>query len=1043
MSYNDRSSSGRRLRPSRQAQTSINEAFERLQNSISKDDQRLFNSTKLKDVYETARDVENQLGARRELRYMRRLEPFFNWLLQYSKEMEILCNGTPYLPWIWAPLRLMLHLASDFTSAIERLVQAYAQITDCLPRLDRLATAFRDSHDFQQVLAGVYSDILLFHERAYKFFRRKGWRLFFNSSWTRFHTHFQSILDSLSRHTDLVDKEAVAIHIAEAKAWRESALQSALRQEKEIITRQCQSVMSWLDSGDFLQHDELNEQIDRCHPGTCSWLTRHPKMRAWMQSDNEKYNLWLKGKPGSGKTVLCASVIRFLKMDSMATVIYYFCNNFRSKHVNSLNAIQRSFCSQLLEADRSLSSFIYDEYVSENKAASNQVLSEVLRKLLSTLDNVRIVIDGIDEWDARHAKKILIEFQSMVSSSSQGSPHRLLISSRELPHLTRAFTKFPVISLSAERDYIDSAIRIFVQSGISEVFETLQNESDCVIEHSVRNQIETSLVQKANGMFLWVRLILTTLERADSIRALNNAVSSLPRELGDVYHRILLDIRSQCTTEECARAFRVLSWITFAKRPLRSYELQHGVTLHTENTEFDFETRPLRNVYDICRPLIEQGPQQTIVFIHSSVSEYLRNEISGPALSIRAAQSSILFACTTYLKKSYELIDPANSYQFCMILVGEGFHSLQHYCHAFWHEHLLDYAALDPGLTSDALTPLIVQLTALCQVHKIYWQVVHRIVPFKPCGPASVKLEAQLKLLVGSPDLQDMVRCILMSREEAKCQYRDRDNLDVVQTLSIHHRILRKYDDIVHCILRAEHIDGLSAKSLCHFKACFGPSAFLCELPSCRYSSFGFRSVEELDRHAAIHAPRFRCEEPSCAYSVIGFPTAAAKKRHSQEIHMIEALTFIPEVFRRVPRRKLSVPDSIPQQPADLTVPQGQPKKSSRDQEQAQEPRLRAYQDRSRGSTLEIPLEARSYPNGEATDFHPWTDTQPENQLTDEFVKSGHPATPLISRNNETDTARPSLWPNLKDKSSMETISNLFGQVLERKEQIRDANSST
>jgi len=122
-------------------------------------------------------------------------------------------------------------------------------------------------------------------------------------------------------------------------------------------------------------------------------------------------------------------------------------------------------------------------------------------------------------------------------------------------------------------------------------------------------------------MFLWVRLILTTLERADSIRDLKNAVDSFPKELGDVYHRILLDIQSQCTAEEHAKAFRVLSWIVSAKRPLRSYELQHGVTLHPGNTAFDFETRPLRNVYDICRPLVEHGPQQTIVFIHSSVSE--------------------------------------------------------------------------------------------------------------------------------------------------------------------------------------------------------------------------------------------------------------------------------------------------------------------------------------------------------------------------------------------------------------------------------------
>ena len=97
------SSSGRLpiLRPSRQARISIHEAFERLQKSVSTDDERSFSSTTLEDVYTTARDVERQLAARGELRNMRRLQPFFDWLLQYSKEMEILCNGTPYLPWIW------------------------------------------------------------------------------------------------------------------------------------------------------------------------------------------------------------------------------------------------------------------------------------------------------------------------------------------------------------------------------------------------------------------------------------------------------------------------------------------------------------------------------------------------------------------------------------------------------------------------------------------------------------------------------------------------------------------------------------------------------------------------------------------------------------------------------------------------------------------------------------------------------------------------------------------------------------------------------
>jgi hypothetical protein len=43
-----------------------------------------------------------------------------------------------------------------------------------LPRFDRLGTALQDKPDFQQTLAVVYSDILKFHEHAYKLFRRNG-----------------------------------------------------------------------------------------------------------------------------------------------------------------------------------------------------------------------------------------------------------------------------------------------------------------------------------------------------------------------------------------------------------------------------------------------------------------------------------------------------------------------------------------------------------------------------------------------------------------------------------------------------------------------------------------------------------------------------------------------------------------------------------------------------------------------------------------------------------------------------------------------------
>lgn len=63
---------------------------------------------KLKDVRDAAIQIERQLRARRTQRNMARLDPFLRGVEHYSKVVEVLCNGTPYLSWVWAPVKLML-----------------------------------------------------------------------------------------------------------------------------------------------------------------------------------------------------------------------------------------------------------------------------------------------------------------------------------------------------------------------------------------------------------------------------------------------------------------------------------------------------------------------------------------------------------------------------------------------------------------------------------------------------------------------------------------------------------------------------------------------------------------------------------------------------------------------------------------------------------------------------------------------------------------------------------------------------------------------
>jgi hypothetical protein len=81
-------------------QSSFNK-FEHTVQKLSKDDQREFSSTSIQDVWKAARELEQQLAARQCIRNLRRIEPLLHGLERYSKVLEVLCNGTPYLPWIW------------------------------------------------------------------------------------------------------------------------------------------------------------------------------------------------------------------------------------------------------------------------------------------------------------------------------------------------------------------------------------------------------------------------------------------------------------------------------------------------------------------------------------------------------------------------------------------------------------------------------------------------------------------------------------------------------------------------------------------------------------------------------------------------------------------------------------------------------------------------------------------------------------------------------------------------------------------------------
>lgn len=156
------------------ARQTLKIAYDELDRTITPGDKRDFGNTTLEHVRKATRDIENQLAARQSLRNMGRLMPLFKGLEHYSKVIDVLCNGTPFLSWIWSPITLILRIACEYVETFEKIIRGYSSIAESLKRFEILRDAFIREPEFQQTLAVFYADILELHKHAYKFVRRSG-----------------------------------------------------------------------------------------------------------------------------------------------------------------------------------------------------------------------------------------------------------------------------------------------------------------------------------------------------------------------------------------------------------------------------------------------------------------------------------------------------------------------------------------------------------------------------------------------------------------------------------------------------------------------------------------------------------------------------------------------------------------------------------------------------------------------------------------------------------------------------------------------------
>ncbi|KAM0513509.1 hypothetical protein ACHAPE_007771 [Trichoderma viride] len=193
-----------------------------------------------------------------------------------------------------------------------------------------------------------------------------------------------------------------------------------------------------------------------------------------------------------------------------------------------------------------------------------------------------------------------------------------------------------------------------------------------------------NLVSKARGVFMWVEIVTRELERAVrrgvSPREFKKIVDELPDKLEPFYERIVQDLiarfqrqRQKKAESRLREAQRMLTWVTFAERPLNVREFRDAVAipeLVEENSGINLQDYRLDDIAvrqrmsNNCGDLLEIGSSQDSLYfflrdtndivqlLHLTVREFLTSDPrSGKFLMEKhLGEYEIFLNCISYLR---------------------------------------------------------------------------------------------------------------------------------------------------------------------------------------------------------------------------------------------------------------------------------------------------------------------------------------------------------------------------------------------------------
>ncbi|KXX72930.1 Vegetative incompatibility protein HET-E-1 [Madurella mycetomatis] len=334
---------------------------------------------------------------------------------------------------------------------------------------------------------------------------------------------------------------------------------------------------------------DREEDISVAEKRTFGWIFEDPKpddlpwsnFRAWLRGDDPLY--WITGKAGSGKSTLMKYIfchprtrreISLWATSAQPLIIAgFFFWNTGSPMQKTQQGLFRSLLYQILSNHRELIPLVRSEIGFDKSDDLSEIwtksrLERVFRQLISQrvkAIKVFLFIDGLDEYAGSHA-----DITKLLKDLSTAEGVRICVSSRPYIAFQNAFGKYPSLML---QNLTYRNIKTYVTTKFNrnaQMIEVQRQEPETA-------KLAREVVDKAAGVFLWVRLVVRSLLEGlgsfDRLSDLKRRLEELPEDLEDLYWHILQSVKPAFYLEQAAK----LLLIAFhAGKPLTLLQLAYA-----------------------------------------------------------------------------------------------------------------------------------------------------------------------------------------------------------------------------------------------------------------------------------------------------------------------------------------------------------------------------------------------------------------------------------------------------------------------------------